>query len=128
MKPRFKGVLHNRAALLVALAFCIYSAWPRSFPTLAQSNDRDPGFIVALLFCIFFIALPIAIRSPLIGDRIVFGAASVAFILRGITMVLSSPSMVRAVIFGCKTAVWVTATVGIVLVLGFQPRQPSSKS
>src|SRR5215831_13675066 len=119
------GILRNRAALLAALAFCIYSAWPRSLPTLRLPNDRDPVFIFALLFSISLITIPIAIRSPLFGDRIVFGAASVSFILRGITLFVPSPSVARAFLFGCQNAVWTAAALGISLMLISPLRQSS---
>lgn len=76
------GVLRNRAALLFALLVCIYEALPASITSLRPggSNGRDPILIFGLTASIV-ITLSIATRSAFIGDRIVFGAASAAFIL-----------------------------------------------
>ncbi len=63
------------------LAFSLYSALPQSTNFSRDSNERDFLVVFGLIFAIFICA-SIAITSTFTGDRIVFGAIAIAFVLR----------------------------------------------
>src|SRR5579864_1510217 len=93
--PRL-AVLRNRAALLAALVFCIYAALPRSLTSLRSISHATPERDLILIFGLSaatVITGSIATRSSFLGDRIVFGVAAAACVLRLITVLVSpSPS------------------------------------
>ncbi len=118
-----RGLLQNRPAVVVAvLAFWFVAAqsWlgiakPTAFP-------RDLVHIFGLAFSIF-ITTSITYRSPFAGDRVVFGTATAAFVLAGVTAAFSLGPSAISVVAVVESLMWTIAAVAsaVVLVRDFMP-------
>src|SRR5438093_13462877 len=112
------AVIRNRAAAMVAMVFCAFEALPQSLTTFSKSalHGRDPLLIFGFIASIF-ITTSIAMRSSFVGDRIVFGAAAVAFFLRLITNLVSPSGSAASVISVFVSLAWSIGAVGALVVL-----------
>ena len=124
--PR-RAVLRNRAALLGALAFCIYAALPESVTSLRSVSrsapyERNPILIFGLMASTF-IAVSIASRSPFLGDRLVFGPAAGAFVLWLVRAVVPLGPLTTSVMNGLVSLMWAIGAVAALLALIFVSRR-----
>ncbi len=122
MKSAGEGLL-NRPLAAVAAIGCSYVA-VLSWLSISRHTTfpRSPISIFGLLFAIFITA-SLTYRSRLIGDRLVFGAVTAAFVSAGITAALSLNPFAMLVVVTTKSLMWTTAAIAsvIVLVRGFMP-------
>lgn len=112
-----QGLLKDRPIVIGILAFCVFesvTSWRNI--TRYLRFPHDPVHIFGLAFVILITA-SIVYRSPLFADRVLFGAATAAFVLMAVRIApLASLSML-----GVETAealMWtVAAAVGIAVLL-----------
>jgi hypothetical protein len=120
MKSLPPGILYNGPWLLGALAFCIYEALPRSMTTFSSSGAatswRDPMFLFGMIAALF-ISTMVATRSPLLGDRVVFGVGAASFVLEFVTKVFPPGPSVGLVIGGVESLAWAGAAFTCLLLL-----------
>ena len=118
MMPIRNGLLQSRPFAVVVALGCSYGA-VGSWLSISRHNafPRDLISIFGLLFAIF-ISASLTYRSRLIGDRLVFGAVTAAFVLAGTTAVLSLNTFAMLVVVTTKSLMWTTAAVASVIVLG----------
>lgn len=115
MTPPRPAVLRNRRALFAAIIFCIYAALPQSMTSLRSLSrsvplGHDPILICGLVAAIV-ITVSIAIRSPSLADRIVFGTAAGAFIVWLIKAVVSFGPSATTIINGFVSLLWTLGAV-----------------
>ena len=105
------GLLQNRKAAIVislCLAYVAAVSWMNISKTIAFPTD--PIHVFGLAFSIF-VAGSITFRSSFAGDRIVFGAATVAFALVAITMSFPMPRYAMLIVVVTKSLAWTTGAV-----------------
>lgn len=113
--------MQSRAALCGLLLFCIYGALSQFVPTpyigksVPPLSEHDPFLIISSVFAIF-IEAAIAIRSPFVGDRVVFGGAAAATLLRLMIRLASPNPSTKLLIAGFASFAWTVAAVGVVLI------------
>jgi hypothetical protein len=115
--PAPRGLLQNRAILIVVLLACLYGSASSWLSVTKQAVSRgDPILIIGLLFAIFITA-SIASRSKFRGDRVVFGAFAGALVLAtiGVTVPLGYRAMV--VVSAVKSLLWTIAALASLAVL-----------
>ena len=112
------AVLEGRgSAVAVFILFSCLAAW--SWVSISSSPHlaRDPVYIGGILFAIF-ITVSVAYRSPLVADRIAFGAAALAFVLASVATIAPLSPTAILVVRGAKSLMWtITAVVGFVVLL-----------
>lgn len=121
------GLLKNRPILFVALLFCgIESVTSWLNITRYLRFPHDPVHILGLAFVTFATA-SITYRSTLFAERVVFGAATAAFLLMAVRIApLASLSMRDVEV--TEALAWTVAAILCVAVLlrGWTPRMVNS--
>jgi hypothetical protein len=113
--PTDAALLRGPAALIVAIAFCTYEALPRFLTLLGPEGispipKRDEVLIIGLLFSVF-VAACVGFRSPFLRDRVIFGLAAGAFVLKTIRVaVLLGPGLALT-IGGLESLLWIIAAI-----------------
>jgi hypothetical protein len=120
-----EGILEGRGRIAATfLFFLCLSVW--SWASIgSHSFTYDPIYLGGLVFSIF-ITGAITYRSPLVADRIVFGAAAGAFSLAAIMMIPLSPTAMLAVKVG-KSFMWTVAATFSLIVFVRLPKTSRTK-
>ena len=116
MTPIGNGFLQHRAFAVVIAVGCSYGA-VGSWLSISRHTTfpRNPISICALLFAIF-ISASLTYRSRFVGERVVFGGASAALVLAGITTLSFAPSTM-SVIVTAKSVLWTVSAVASAIIL-----------
>jgi uncharacterized membrane protein YhaH (DUF805 family) len=112
-----KGLLDNRryalAGLCISSAMAVYS-W--SFLRSPQELSRDPFLLGALAFSIFTM-IAISYRSPLLADRLAFGAVAASLLLAVVTRTILLSPYATLIVRGAKSLSWAVIAVVCLVVL-----------
>ena len=112
-----QGLLKDRAIVIGMLLFCGFES-VTSWLNLTRylRFPHDPVHVFGLAFATFITA-SIAYRSPLLADRVLFGAATAAFVLMAVRIApLASPSMLT--VETAEALMWtVAATVSVAVLV-----------
>jgi len=111
-----RGVLEGRgSAVAVFILFSCLAVWAWTTMTSLHHLARGPIYLGGFVFAIF-VTVSVAFRSPLPMDRIVFGAAAIAFVLATVATITPLGPGAMVVVNGARALMWtVAAIVGLVV-------------
>jgi hypothetical protein len=118
------GILRSRVALLAAALFCTYEALPRSITTLRamSGSPHEPDlFTIVFMMWAAVITILLAVRSPWVGDRAVFGVAAVTGFLRLAVLLFSPTPPIAAAVNWLVKLLWTIGAVTSFLLMVVHP-------
>jgi hypothetical protein len=116
-------MLSTRAALLVALAVCVYLTSTTMLPSFREAAHKGGLFVLFGRVVGTLISVMVASRSSYLGDRVFFGVIAGTIVVDFVTDVFRPSPSVDLAIAGLETLAWAGAAVTCFVLLMTSRRQ-----